>query len=119
MLMGNAQYRIGEDQQIKNALSNAALAMERALGCYESIDTAEPSYATHTNRAAAEEELKAILLKLGQQRVATADAQKQYPPAAEQALRDAMQAFERVLELDPKKRGGREGRGGRAPKAGR
>lgn len=103
MQMGNAQFHLGEDQKSKGSLSGAALAMERALGYYETLDSTDSSHASRTNRQTATDQLKQILLDLAKERAKAADTATQQNDlqSAEQGLRDAMQAYDRVQQLDP------------------
>jgi hypothetical protein len=98
--LGNAQYRLA---QSLGQTSGAALSMERALGYFESLAQTRSSKAAQNNRQAAKVQLIGILTKIGQDRIKQGDAfsAKQQLMEEERFLREALQAYERIHELNP------------------
>ena len=104
--LGNAQYRLAQKLQKPADRVGQILSMERALGYYQSANEIQPTLESKNNQKLATEQLVTTLLETATdaRRHAQELDSKNDLPVEEHLLRDALQAYQRVRELDPGQR---------------
>ncbi len=99
--MGNAQVRLGEKLQKDRSYSGAILSLERALNHYDESTPGELRGDVKNNRKVAAIRLEQCLMQAGKNYLEWAN--KAADPYGEQNnLRSALQAYDRVIELNAK-----------------
>ncbi len=99
--MGNAQVRLSEQLVKQNGLSGAILSLERALVYYDdaTANTGADKTLKH-NRELAAARLENYLMQAGKQYLDNAGRPNVRDIDQERHLRNALQAYERVVELN-------------------
>lgn len=102
--LGNAHVHLSLELKKGSKLPGAILSLERALSHYDEIPPDQAGKDVKNNRQVASVRLEKYLLEAGAHYIAQADARaKNYDhPQEEPQLRSALQAYERVTEINPK-----------------
>jgi Ca-activated chloride channel family protein len=100
--IGNAQIQLGEELEKRGALAGAILSYERSTACFEE-SMANIGSAARNNREFSLWRLEVVLLKSGEDSVKVANDAKTHNnlTGEENRLRMALQAYERVTEINP------------------